>query len=55
MAQYSPELIEQTVSIFESRTGRVIFEEEARQAMENISGFSRVLQECPASDEKGGQ
>jgi len=45
MAQYSPELIEQTISIFESRTGRLISQEEARQAVENISGFFRVLQE----------
>ncbi len=45
MAQYSPELIEQTISIFENRTGRVISEEDARQAVENISGFFQVLQE----------
>lgn len=45
MAQYSPELIEQTILVFKSRTGRVISQEEARQAVENISGFFRVLQE----------
>jgi predicted transcriptional regulator len=45
MAQYSPELIEQTILIFESRTGRVISEEDARQAVENISGFFQMLQE----------
>ena len=45
MAQYSPELIEQTISVFKSRTGRVISREEARQAVENISGFFSVLQE----------
>jgi hypothetical protein len=43
MAQYSPELIKQTISIFENRTGRAISQEEARQAVENISGFFRVL------------
>jgi hypothetical protein len=43
--QYSPELIEQTISLFESRTDREISKEEARQAVENISGFFRVLQE----------
>ena len=45
MVQYSPELIEQTISVFESRSGRVISDEDARQAVENISGFFRVLQE----------
>ena len=45
MAQYSPELIEQTIAVFESRTGRVISEEDARQAVENVSGFFRVLQD----------
>jgi hypothetical protein len=52
MAQYSPELIEQTVSIFESRTGRAMSEEDARQAVENISGFFRVLQEWAEAEEK---
>ena len=45
MAQYSPELIEQTISVFENRTGGVISEEDARQAVKNISGFFNVLQE----------
>jgi hypothetical protein len=52
MARYSPELIEQTISVFESRTGRVISEEEARQAVENISGFFRVLQEWAEAEDK---
>jgi hypothetical protein len=52
MAQYSPELIEQTVSVFESRTGRVISEEDARQAVENISGFFQVLQELVEAEDK---
>ena len=54
MAQYSPELIEQTISLFESRTGRVMTEEDARQAVENISGFFRVLQEWAEAEEKEG-
>ena len=37
MAQYSPELIEQTVSISKENT---------RQAVENISDFSRVMHDC---------
>lgn len=54
MAQYgySSELIEQTISIFESRTGRVISKEEARQAVENISGFFSVLQEWAEAEDK---
>lgn len=52
MAQYSPALIEQTISVFESRTGRVISEEDARQAVENISGFFRVLQEWAEAEDR---
>jgi hypothetical protein len=52
MTHYSPELIEQTISIFESRTGRAMSEEDARQAVENISGFFRVLQEWAEAEER---
>ena len=52
MAQYSPKLIEQTISVFESRTGRVISDEDARQALENISGFFRVLQEWAEAEDR---
>ncbi|MCK9264498.1 MAG: hypothetical protein M0R18_11865 [Deltaproteobacteria bacterium] len=54
MAHYSPELIEQTVAVFASWTGRVISEEDARQAVENISGFFRVLQEWAEADDREG-
>jgi hypothetical protein len=52
MAQFSPEIIDHTISIFESRTGREISREEGRQAIENISGFFRVLQEWDKSEKK---
>ena len=52
MAQYSPKLIEQTISVFESRTGRVISDEEARRLVENISGFFQVLQEWAEAEDK---
>jgi len=52
MAEYSSELIEQTISVFENRTGREISQEEARQAVENISGFFRVLQEWAEAEDK---
>ena len=45
MTQYSSELIDHTISVFENRTGRTYSCEDARQAVENISGFFRVLQE----------
>jgi hypothetical protein len=54
MAQYSPQLIEQTILVFKNRTGRKISQEEARQALENISGFFRVLQEWAAAEDKEG-
>ena len=54
MSQYSPELIERTISIFENRTGRGISKEDARQAVENINGFFRVLQEWAEAEDKEG-
>jgi hypothetical protein len=54
MAQYSSKLIEETISIFERRTGRMISQEEARRAVENISGFFRVLQRWAKAEDKGG-
>jgi hypothetical protein len=45
MERISPKLIEQTISVFKSRTGRKISKEGARQAVWNISGFFRVLEE----------
>ncbi len=56
MAHYSSELILKTISLFESRSGRAISREEARQSLENISGFFQVLQEWAEADGcKGGQ
>ena len=52
MSTYSPELIEQTISVFENRTSRAISEEDARQAVENISGFFRVLQEWTEAEDR---
>jgi hypothetical protein len=54
MARHSPELIEQTISVFESRTRRVISVEDARHAVENISGFFQVLQEWAGVEDKEG-
>ncbi len=52
MAQYSPEILKQTMSLFERRTGRAISEEDARQAVENVGGFFRVLQEWAEAEDK---
>jgi len=55
MAHYSPELILKTISLFESRTARATSREEARQSLENISGFFQVLQEwAEAEGYEGG-
>lgn len=55
MAQYTPKLIEKTITVFESRTGRMISEECALQAVQNICGFFRVLQGWAEAEEDGGQ
>ncbi len=52
MAQPSPELIEETISIFESRTGEQISEEKCRQALENISGFFQLLADWDQAEAK---
>ena len=51
MAQFSPKLIEQTIAVFKGRTGRKISKEDARQAVENISGFFQVLQDWAESED----
>lgn len=53
MAQYSPELIEQTISVFKRRNDGELSLEEARQAVENISGFFQILQEWAEAEAKG--
>lgn len=52
MAQYSPKLIEQTILVFKNLTGSKTSEEDARQAVENISGFFQVLQEWAEADDE---
>lgn len=54
MEQISPALIEQTNRVFENRIGQAISNEEARQAIENISGFFRVLQEWAEAERSKG-
>ncbi|MDG4879220.1 hypothetical protein P9273_29515 [Mesorhizobium sp. WSM4935] len=38
-------LLEKTVQLFEARTGRALTKEDARQIVENVSGFFRILAE----------
>lgn len=38
-------VLEQTIRLFESRTGRSMSKEDARQIVENVSGFFRILSE----------
>jgi hypothetical protein len=51
MARISTDLIEQTILVFKNRTGREISKEAARRAVENISGFFRVLQEWAEAED----
>lgn len=43
-------LLERTVRLFEARTGRSLSKEEARQIVENVSGFFRILAEWHKMD-----
>ncbi|MFD2058073.1 hypothetical protein ACFSQT_34840 [Mesorhizobium calcicola] len=42
--------LERTVQLFEARTGRSLSKEEARQIVENVSGFFRILAEWHKMD-----
>jgi hypothetical protein len=53
MARISSELIEKTILVFKNQTGRKMSKEDARQAIENISGFFQVLQEWADAEDKG--
>jgi hypothetical protein len=39
----SPELIQHTIRVWQPRLGRTLSDEDARQILENITGFFRVL------------
>lgn len=43
-------LLERTVRLFEARTGRSLSKEDARQIVENVSGFFRILAEWQKMD-----
>ncbi|RWH75387.1 hypothetical protein [Mesorhizobium sp.] len=43
-------LLERTVQLFEARTGRLLSNEDARQMVENVSGFFRILAEWKKMD-----
>jgi hypothetical protein len=54
-------LIEQTISVWQPRLGREISREEARQVLENVTGFFSILREwsrdealAPANDNEEG-
>jgi hypothetical protein len=50
MKDQSPNIIDETARFWTKRAGRVISQEEARQALENVAGFFRVLQEWDEAD-----
>ncbi|MGX5804297.1 hypothetical protein ACWGS9_24050 [Bradyrhizobium sp. Arg314] len=43
-------LLERTVRLFEARTGRCLSKEDARQIVENVTGFFRILAEWHKMD-----
>jgi len=45
LVENRPDLIEATQSFWERRTGRVVTPDNAREIIENISGYFRVLLE----------
>jgi vacuolar-type H+-ATPase subunit C/Vma6 len=45
MRKIGPDIIDQAIKIYRSRTRENLSREDARQMVENINGFFRVLQE----------
>lgn len=43
-------LLDRTVELFQTRTGRTLSKEDARQIVENLSGFFRILAEWDKAD-----
>ena len=50
VAQYSSDLIDQTVALWNTRTERPISREQARQMVENVSDFFAILAEWDAQE-----
>lgn len=52
MTNYSPDLIDQTISIFGSRSRKLFSKEDARQALDNICGFVQILHEWETAEDE---
>jgi hypothetical protein len=50
MKSLSPKIINETAQFWSKRTGRELSEEDARQIIENMTGFFRVLSEWEAAE-----
>jgi hypothetical protein len=46
-------LLETTIRLFEKRTGRTLTKEDARQIVENLTGFFQVLAEWDRTERHG--
>ena len=54
MTNYSPDLIDQTNSIFGPRSRKSFSKEDARQALDNICGFFHILNEWAVAEDEAG-
>ena len=48
-------VLEETRAFWQSRTSRVLTQEDARQAMENLNGFFTTLQRWAAAESTGAE
>ncbi|EJU13620.1 hypothetical protein LH128_07859 [Sphingomonas sp. LH128] len=51
--RFSNELVEKARSVFQKRTSQKLTNEDARQMLENLTGFFRVLHEWDRAQAKG--
>ena len=55
MAQYTSEFLDKTITFWQPRTTRKLTREDARQMIENATGFFRVLAEWDAKSKAASE
>ena len=51
---HPPDLLDHTLAVFQPRTSRKLSREDAREIVENLTGFFRVLKDWDKKQKAGG-
>ncbi len=52
--RHPPDLLDHTIAVFQPRTTRTLDREDAREIVENLTGFFRVLRDWEQKQKVGG-